>query len=190
METLRLYHTGFQVIEKPDLLAGRKNADFGQGFYLSNNEEFSRRWARQHKGMTTYLNTYELDPEGLRIKRFVRDAEWFEYIFANRADRPDQLTDYDVIMGPIANDTIYDTWGILTSGWLSSEQALRVLKKGNPYEQIVIKSEKALAALRFTGADPLSPEEIAGYRQTVHAEEEQFQKELAELLAAIDEPEQ
>lgn len=67
METLHLYHTGFQVIEKPDLSAGRKNADFEQGFYLSDNEEFSRRWARHHKGMTTYLNAYELDPAGLRV---------------------------------------------------------------------------------------------------------------------------
>ena len=45
MTILRLFHTGFQVIEKPDIKFGRANADFGQGFYLSNDEEFSRRWA-------------------------------------------------------------------------------------------------------------------------------------------------
>ncbi|MBQ3385478.1 MAG: hypothetical protein IJG59_09775 [Erysipelotrichaceae bacterium] len=31
----------------------------------------------------------------------------------------------DVIIGPIANDTIFDTLGILTSGYLSSEEALK-----------------------------------------------------------------
>ena len=43
MSILRLFHTGFQVIQKPDINMGRANADFGQGFYLSNDEEFSRR---------------------------------------------------------------------------------------------------------------------------------------------------
>ena len=32
---LRLYHAGFQVIPSPDVRYGRKNADFGQGFYLT-----------------------------------------------------------------------------------------------------------------------------------------------------------
>jgi len=33
-----------------------KNADFGQGFYLSPDREFSVRWARERKG-------YKHDPE-------------------------------------------------------------------------------------------------------------------------------
>ena len=115
MSILHLYHTGFQVIEKPDITIGRKNADFGQGFYLSDDEEFSTRWARERKGLTTYLNTYEIDLTVLNVKRFARDTDWFEYIYANRSNRPDSLPDYDVIIGPIANDTIYDTWGIITA---------------------------------------------------------------------------
>ncbi len=47
MSTLKLFHMGFDIIEKPDLKIGRKNADFGPGFYLSDNEEFSKRWAQE-----------------------------------------------------------------------------------------------------------------------------------------------
>lgn len=43
---MELYHTGFDIIEAPDIHFGRQNADFGQGFYLSGNREFSVRWAR------------------------------------------------------------------------------------------------------------------------------------------------
>ena len=32
---MKLYHTSTVQIREPDLLRGRKNADFGQGFYLA-----------------------------------------------------------------------------------------------------------------------------------------------------------
>ena len=43
MASTILYHTGFETIRKPDITIGRKNADFGQGFYLSDDEEFSAK---------------------------------------------------------------------------------------------------------------------------------------------------
>ena len=46
MEKIYLYHTGFQEIREPDLTIGRKNADFGQGFYLTSDKDFSERWAK------------------------------------------------------------------------------------------------------------------------------------------------
>lgn len=185
MNKIVLFHTGFARIEKPDISIGRVNADFGQGFYLSDNPEFSKRWARERKGLITYLNTYELDPNGLRIKRFRRDTEWFEYIYANRSGRNDTLTDCDVIIGPIANDTIYDTWGIITSGLIRKEQALRLLSFGPVYTQTVIKTEKGAGALRFVSATELSGDEIAAYRDTVRQEENAFQNRFSELLEEI-----
>lgn len=49
-DIIRLYHTGFAQIIEPDIHYGRKNADFGQGFYMSDDEEFSKRWARVRRG--------------------------------------------------------------------------------------------------------------------------------------------
>ena len=185
MSAMKLFHTGYEVIERPDIRIGRKNADLGQGFYLSDNEEFSRRWARMKRGRTTYLNSYELETDGLLIKRFGKDEEWFEYIFRNRMNQPDILAEYDVLIGPIANDTIYDTFGILTSGLMKTEDALAVLRLGNTYYQIVIKTEKAADALRFVRADVLDPEEIASYRDIVSEEEKQFQEDFAKLFEEI-----
>lgn len=182
MSKIELYHTGFEIIPEPDIRVGRKNADFGQGFYLSGDAEFSRRWAKERRDRKTYINRYALDTDGLRVKRLSRDSEWFGYIFDNRAWRPDSLADYDVIIGPIANDTIYDTWGIITSGLITGEQALRLLSAGPSYEQTVIKTERGLGALSFLGAEELHPEELAGDRAAVRLEERAYQQELLALL--------
>lgn len=180
-----LFHTGVQIIREPDIRIGRKNADFGQGFYLSNDEDFSRRWARTGKDVTAYLNRYEMDYDGLKIKRFERSQEWFDYIFDNRAGHPDALKDYDIIIGPIANDTLYDTGGIITSGLINRQQAFRMLSVGPAYEQIVIKTDRAAERLRFAEALEISQSEVEGYRAIVREEEKRFLEQSAEVLIKL-----
>ncbi len=185
MGGILLFHTGLDRIPAPDIYHGRKNADFAQGFYLSDSEEFSKRWARQRKGCSTWLNRYELDTDGLDVKTFSRDEEWFGYIYSNRSGQQDKLAGYDVIIGPIANDTIYDTWGVTTSGFLKRGQALQLLLIGPQYMQTVIKTEKAAAALRFISADILDSAVISRYRETVREEEKAFQELFGEKLAEL-----
>ena len=181
---LTLYHTGFQAIPVPDVHYGRKNADFGPGFYTSPDLEFSRRWARHRKGSTTWLNTYTLDLEGLWVAALSRDAPWLDVLFANRSGDGDPLGDRDVVLGPIANDTLYDLLGVTTSGLLPRETAMEVLLLGPEYRQVVVKSEKAAARLTFRGAEVLDQEEVARYRAAVRAEEQDYQRRVGELLAA------
>lgn len=138
-----LYHTSDREIREPDIHHGRKNADFGWGFYLSPDRDFTYRWAREN----AVVNEYELDDSGLDVHVFSRDADWFGYIFNNRRAK-DGLT-ADVVMGPIANDTIFDTLGILSSGYLRPEDATRLLMIGPEYVQVAIKTEKALCQLRW-----------------------------------------
>ena len=47
---MKVYHAGYDEIKVPDIHRGRVNADFGQGFYLSDNREFSSLWVREKKG--------------------------------------------------------------------------------------------------------------------------------------------
>lgn len=181
-----LYHTGFEEIRKPDVHYGRKNADFGQGFYMSLDRSFSERWAKERKGSSTIVNTYELNMEGLLVKHFVRDEEWFDCIFSNRNGRPDPLSGYDVIVGPIANDTIYNVFGITTSGVLNREQAGELLRIGPEYTQVVIKTEKAAEQLTWKSSEVLDSERIAIMQATVQKEQEEYQvlfaKKMEELI--------
>ena len=185
MHTMTLYHVGFQEIRQPDVHYGRTNADFGQGFYLSEHDGFAKRWARSRPGKDTYLNVYELSTDGLAIKRLIKDREWFDYIFANRAGKADALAGYDAIIEPIANDTIYNTWGLLTSGLVDTELALKALMIGPVYEQVVLKTERAAAALRFVSAQVIPPEVIAQCRESVKQEEDEFLEQFGALVEAI-----
>ena len=152
---MRLYHTGREIIKIPDITIGRKNADFGQGFYLSDDLEFSRRWVRER---IPYVNIYELDENDLVIHRFSRDINWFSCIFRNRRGLVYEIA-ADVIIGPIANDTIYDTFGIITSGLLKDEDikavvhAIGKLQVGEPTDMGVddfTDMKKCLYSIRLS----------------------------------------
>ena len=179
---MTLYHVSYEKIPVPDIRHGRKNADFGQGFYLSQNGEFAGRWAREKKEAAVFVNTYVLVEEGLHILRFERDKEWFDYIFNNRRAREDMHPEADVIIGPIANDTLYETFGMITSGYLTPGQALQLLQIGPCYEQVVIKSEKAASQLSFVSAEELPHEKIAAFQKARLEEEAEYQKLFAGTL--------
>jgi hypothetical protein len=184
MEMLTVYHTGFEEIPKPDLCAGRKNADFGQGFYLSDDASFALRWAKERKDTPCVLNVYRFDPNGLRIRRLYRCGIWYDYICTNRAGRSDPYAGYDAVIGPIACDTLYDTWGILTSGMVGKKLAVEAYRLGPCYRQIVLKSERALSALHFVAAQTVAKEQIAQNRATVKREEQAYQEKLLCLLSS------
>ena len=67
-----LYHTSMMEIPVPDIHRGRVNADFGQGFYLTPDQDFSYRWAWQD----ATVNRYELDLTGLDVHKFSRSTDW------------------------------------------------------------------------------------------------------------------
>lgn len=170
-----LYHTSDREIQRPDIHYGRKNADFGWGFYLSPDRDFTYRWARKN----AVVNEYEFDETGLELHRFGRSAEWFEYIFHNRRAQ-DSLT-ADIIIGPIANDTIFDTLGILSSGYLTTEEALELLMIGPEYTQYAIKTEKAAERLRWIRAERIERADA----QTLKAEQEEYQDHFAKEMAKM-----
>ena len=182
---IKVFHAGYVEIKAPDIHRGRINADLGQGFYLSDNYEFASRWVREKKGADIIVNSYELDESGLVIKRFDRDAEWFRYVFSNRRSMPDGLKDVDVIIGPIANDTIYNTMGIMTSGFLTDEEALKLLSVGPMYSQIVLKSQKAADNLHFVASEVLTKEVIEANKRIVAAEEDEYLQLFAETMESF-----
>ncbi len=179
-----LYHLGFAEIRQPDLTVGRKNADFGQGFYLSTDEAFSLRWATERKGSYTYLNTYILEDSGLTEHVFEQDEAWYGYIFSNRHSQKDTLPS-DMITGPIANDTLFDTWGILTSGLLSPGEALSLLRVGPCFTQTVIKTHKAASQLTWVSSRILGAEEIGRHRTEFLTEQTAYQTAFAEAMQKL-----
>ena len=140
---------------------------------------------RERKDAVIHVNAYELNLAGLQVLRFTRDKDWLDYILRNRAGYADAHPETDVIIGPIANDAIYDTLGILTSGVLTREQSLELLRIGPAFEQTVIKTEKAAAQLRWLSAHTLAHGEAARFRHRVQQEEADYQTLLAKALEGM-----
>ena len=172
---MKLFHTGTVEIRDPDIRRGRKNADFGQGFYLTPDLEFAYRWA----GADAVLNEYELDDSGLLIHRFSRDEDWFRYIFQNRRAR-DSLS-ADVVIGPIANDTIFETFGIISSGFLKPAEAMKLLMVGPEFTQAAVKTDRAVRQLRWIRSERIPRPDAAQRR----AEQDAYASALAEVMQEI-----
>ena len=174
---MKLYHTGTVEIPVPDIRHGRVNADFGQGFYLTPDADFTYRWSRKD----AVVNEYELDLTGLAVHQFVRNAAWFDYIFHNRRAR--DALEADVVIGPIANDTIFDTFGIISSGFLEPEDALELLKIGPEYTQVAVKTEKAVAQLRWMGARVVA--DVEARREALKEEKAQYDRLFTATIGKI-----
>ena len=176
--SMTLFHTGNEEIRNPDIRRGRVNADFGQGFYLTPDRDFSYRWAWQD----AVVNRYELDLTGLNVHTFSRTTEWFEYIFYNR--RAKDTLDADVVIGPIANDTIFETLGIISSGFLKPEDALQLLMIGPEYTQVAVRTQKAADQLKW-----ISAEKIAGvkeYKESLRKEQDEYQEQFAAAVERLN----
>ena len=177
---MRLYHTSDREIRHPDIQRGRKNADFGQGFYLTPDREFAYRWA----GRNAVVNSYDFDETALNIHRFERNLDWFTYIYNNRRLR-DGL-EADAVIGPIANDTIFDTLGIISSGFLAPEEALALLMIGPAYIQVALRTEKAISHLTWLSAETITGQGEEERRREQQAYQEAFATKMESLGASED----
>ncbi len=172
---MKLYHTSKTEIRNPDIHHGRRNADFGWGFYLTPDLDFARRRGQEN----AVINEYEFSLDDLNVYRFERSEDWFSYIFHNRRGR-DNLN-ADVIIGPIANDTIFETYGVISSGYLKPEEAMKLLMIGPQYVQIALKTERAAGQLKWTGAQKVEKSDLKSRRQ----EQEDYSLAFTEVLQNI-----
>ena len=114
---MKLYHGSNVEIKDIDLNKSKPNKDFGQGFYLSDNLEQALEMAKIKVLQLEYgqpiVNTYSFNENllkdgTLRVKRYYDyTKDWAEFIVANRKKNTNMpIHDYDVVIGPIADDRI------------------------------------------------------------------------------------
>ena len=80
---------------------------------------------------------------------------------------------------------LFDTLGILSSGLIRPENALRLLMVGPEYTQVAIKTEKAAANLHFIGSERIERMDGA----TLRAEQDAYRAAFAQKLEDITEKE-
>lgn len=144
---ITLYHSSNVLVENPDITHSRNGLDFGKGFYLTSLYDQAVNYAQRFKRrqQDAWLNTYKFEyaPNEWKIKIFDSyDSEWLDFISKCRADEDD--SDYDMVIGGIANDKVIRTLDRYFAGELSAEQALGILKYEKPNIQYCIRSQKML----------------------------------------------
>ena len=144
---MRLYHTSTVIVKQPDIVHSRKYLDFGQGFYLTSIYDQAVRYAERFKRRQrpAWLNIYELanQLDGWKILRFdAYDKTWLDFISICRAG--EDHTDYDMVVGGIANDRVILTLDRYFAKEILQEEALGLLKFEKPNIQYCIRSEKML----------------------------------------------
>lgn len=148
------------MVEQPDLSHSKPFKDFGRGFYLSSVREQAEERAQQMTDIlqegSPCVSVFEWDEEaarnaGLRIKVFDDYcAEWAEFILHNR-DRMRQhpVHDFDIVIGPIADDGVTYQLRRYTEGDLSMQRLIEELKYSKGLTvQYYFGTERALSYLR------------------------------------------
>lgn len=154
---MKLYHgtnVDFDVI---DLTKSNKYKDFGQGFYLtdirSQAEELAAKKSRLFGGYPI-IQEYEFDESllsGAEIKVLKFDkpsTEWAEFIFKNRNRDNDFTHDYDIVIGPIANDGVAYLLSRYEEGTLTIEELSDKLDYKKLNSQYFFGTDKSLKYLK------------------------------------------
>jgi hypothetical protein len=111
-----------------------------------------------------YVNIYRpTNNDTLNVKRFeTADHEWLEYVLTNRTRAVDTLAEYDVIIGPVANDSVGVTLNNLIMGvygnpdsQTAKDIAISLLLTQKLHDQVVLKTQKAVDSITFTEAEKI-----------------------------------
>lgn len=148
---INVYHGSTVEVRTPLVLLGRRNLDFGQGFYVTDRRSQAEGWAVRmatRRLTTPVLNTYTFDIEAVRTGyRYLRfqayDKAWLDFIAASRMGRM-PWKDCDMVEGGVANDNVIDTVEDYLRGRMSAEAALTELAKHQPNKQICILRQEII----------------------------------------------
>ena len=153
-----LYHGSNTTIERIDLEKCRPYKDFGKGFYLTDirhqAERMAERTVKMFKGEPTLTSfDFDLDAsaiQGLKIKIFdVPNEEWARFVMANRnINVPQPCHDYDIVIGPVADDTIARLLRMFTENFITEQQLAKELTFSQVTSQYFFHTEAAIKILK------------------------------------------
>lgn len=144
---MRLYHSSYVSVTKPDTNHSRDYLDFGKGFYLTSIHEQAVRYAQRflRRQRDAWLNAYEFtfQPSEWNILSLENyNKEWLDFVANCRAGKDE--TNFDLVMGGIANDKVIQTLDRYFTGELSEDDTLGLLKYEKPNIQYCIRSQRML----------------------------------------------
>ena len=150
---MTLYHGSKQVVKFPEIRMARNIKDFYFGFYCTLYKEQAKRWATRYTG-SGMINEYVYTPnEALKVLKFPHmTEEWLDFIVACRSGK---AHDYDIVEGPMADDTVWNYVNDYLNGIITRKQFWVLAEFKYPTHQISFHTIRALDCLTFEGSDIL-----------------------------------
>ena len=154
-----LYHGSNVVVYEPKIIKSQRFLDFGAGFYMTSDFEQARKWAvrtaaRREEGVAT-ISVFEINDDyvdRVKVLTFARpDRDWLRYITVHRTGNP-PADDYDMVVGPVANDQAIRTVNNYLKGYFPEDVAIKLLLPQKLKDQYLFRTEKALKLLVFKEA--------------------------------------
>ena len=173
-----IYHGSQNIIEKLFLDGGKRQNDYGYGFYCTENIELAKEWGCSENS-DGYANSYELNTNGLNILKLnsekftilhrltlllknrlfrinsdiARDGkEYLIQIFSINTDN------VDVIIGYRADDSYFSFAEDFLNNIITLEKLSTAMRLGKEGEQVVLVSEKAFSNLKYLSSE-IAPKE-------------------------------
>lgn len=149
MNKIVVYHGTAFDFDDIELDKSKDRRDFGKGFYTTTIAAQAESWARnvavRNHLKVGYVYVYELNIDGcLKIKEFADlSIDWLDFIKDNRSKGGIQH-DFDIVIGPVANDNTMLTVNRYITGVYDAEEAIKRLSYYKANNQVCLNTEKAL----------------------------------------------
>lgn len=144
---MEVFHASAIKVEHPDTLHSRDFLDFGKGFYITTLRDQAVNYAQRfvRRCHEAWLNVYELDESYCSYEIKVFDSyneEWLDFVAECR--KGNEIGEYDVVRGGIANDKVFRTIDLYFAGDITKDEALRRLLYEKPNDQICIRKQEVI----------------------------------------------
>lgn len=142
-----LYHASKEIVRFPKIRKARYTKDFSWGFYCTNNLEQAVRWANRGAG-EPIVNYYQYEPNNeLSVRKFTEMTdEWLDFIAKCRSG---ETHSYDIVEGPMANDTVWNYVNDYLSGRITRKQFWALAEFKYPTHQMSFHTLSALNCLTY-----------------------------------------
>ena len=166
---MKLYHGSKEIVKNPTYGLGKKNNDYGRGFYCTNNFELACEWAVSIID-DGYTNVYELDDKELKVLN-LNDSKycilhWLALLLKNRTFETAtpqskeakeyilnnfliDIKEYDVVIGYRADDSYFAFANDFINGVITYNQLRKAMMLGELGIQIVLISQKAFDSIKY-----------------------------------------
>ena len=173
-EKLLFHGAKSEITGEIDVHKGRKNNDFGQGFYTGESYEQAISFVSGFEQSSIYYIRF--DDSNLRCNRYKVDQEWMMTIAYYRGtldeyrDHPtikrliEKSRNCDVIIAPIADNRMFQIINSFIDGELTDEQCKHCLAATNLGMQYIFISEKAVSQAELTERCYISDNEREYYK--------------------------